>query len=292
MIRSMTGYGKAETSFSGKKYTVEIRSVNGKTADIGFRTSQIPREYEYDLRQYLIKKLQRGNIDLFISVDQEEETLENTFNVQLIRQYFKELQTIFKDMEQEVSSTDLAAVLLRMPEVREVQKKEIDPLGWKTLKQCIFLAAENLDEFRCREGSRLGQDLLSHIDNIETYLHKVEELDPQRIISVKERLTDKLSGLSEEITIDQNRLEQELIYYLEKVNISEECVRLRQHCSYFRQTMEQEEFAGRKLGFIAQEMGREINTLGSKAAHAGMQQYVVMMKDELEKIKEQVLNVL
>lgn len=292
MIRSMTGYGKAETSFSGKKYTVEIRSVNGKTADIGFRTSQIPREYEYDLRQYLIKKLQRGNIDLFISVDQEEETLENTFNVQLIRQYFKELQTIFKDMEQEVSSTDLAAVLLRMPEVREVQKKEIDPLGWKTLKQCIFLAAENLDEFRCREGSRLGQDLLSHIDNIETYLLKVEELDPQRIISVKERLTDKLSGLSEEITIDQNRLEQELIYYLEKVNISEECVRLRQHCSYFRQTMEQEEFAGRKLGFIAQEMGREINTLGSKAAHAGMQQYVVMMKDELEKIKEQVLNVL
>lgn len=292
MIRSMTGYGKAETSFSGKKYTVEIRSVNGKTADIGFRTSQIPREYEYDLRQYLIKKLQRGNIDLFISVDQEEETLENTFNVQLIRQYFKELQTIFKDMEQEVSSTDLAAVLLRMPEVREVQKKEIDPLGWKTLKQCIFLAAENLDEFRCREGSRLGQDLLSHIDNIETYLHKVEELDPQRIISVKERLTDKLSGLSEEITIDQNRLEQELIYYLEKVNISEECVRLRQHCSYFRQTMEQEEFAGRKLGFIAQEMGREINTLGSKAAHAGMQQYVVIMKDELEKIKEQVLNVL
>jgi len=288
----MTGYGKAETSFSGKKYTVEIRSVNGKTADIGFRTSQIPREYEYDLRQYLIKKLQRGNIDLFISVDQEEETLENTFNVQLIRQYFKELQTIFKDMEQEVSSADLAAVLLRMPEVREVQKKEIDPLGWKTLKQCIFLAAENLDEFRCREGSRLGQDLLSHIDNIETYLHKVEELDPQRIISVKERLTDKLSGLSEEITIDQNRLEQELIYYLEKVNISEECVRLRQHCSYFRQTMEQEEFAGRKLGFIAQEMGREINTLGSKAAHAGMQQYVVMMKDELEKIKEQVLNVL
>lgn len=292
MIRSMTGYGKAETSFSGKKYTVEIRSVNGKTADIGFRTSQIPREYEYDLRQYLIKKLQRGNIDLFISVDQEEETLENTFNVQLIRQYFKELQTVFKDMEQEVSSTDLAAVLLRMPEVREVQKKEIDPLGWKTLKQCIFLAAENLDEFRCREGSRLGQDLLSHIDNIETYLLKVEELDPQRIISVKERLTDKLSGLSEEITIDQNRLEQELIYYLEKVNISEECVRLRQHCSYFRQTMEQEEFAGRKLGFIAQEMGREINTLGSKAAHAGMQQYVVMMKDELEKIKEQVLNVL
>lgn len=292
MIRSMTGYGKAETSFSGKKYTVEIRYVNGKTADIGFRTSQIPREYEYDLRQYLIKKLQRGNIDLFISVDQEEETLENTFNVQLIRQYFKELQTVFKDMEQEVSSTDLAAVLLRMPEVREVQKKEIDPLGWKTLKQCIFLAAENLDEFRCREGSRLGQDLLSHIDNIETYLLKVEELDPQRIISVKERLTDKLSGLSEEITIDQNRLEQELIYYLEKVNISEECVRLRQHCSYFRQTMEQEEFAGRKLGFIAQEMGREINTLGSKAAHAGMQQYVVMMKDELEKIKEQVLNVL
>ncbi|HHV04875.1 MAG: YicC/YloC family endoribonuclease [Bacteroidales bacterium] len=292
MIRSMTGYGKAETSFSGKKYTVEIRSVNGKTADIGFKTSQIPREYEYDLRQYLIRRLQRGNIDLFISVDQEEEVLENTFNVRLIRQYFKELQTIFGDMDQEVSSTDLAAALLRMPEVREVQKKDIDPPVWETLEKCIFKAAENLDEFRCREGDRLGQDLISHIDNIEAYLQKAEELDPERILSVKKRLEDKLSGLRDEIAFDQNRLEQELIYYLEKADISEERVRLRQHCAYFRQTMEQEEFAGRKLSFISQEMGREINTLGSKAAHAGMQQYVVMMKDELEKIKEQVLNVL
>jgi len=288
----MTGYGKAETSFSGKKYTVEIRSVNGKTADIGFKTSQIPKEYEYDLRQSLIKRLQRGNIDLFISFDQEEEILENTFNVSLIRQYFQELQTIFRDMEQEVSSTDLAAALLRMPEVREVQKKELDPQVWDSLKTCIYEAAENLDEFRKREGERLGEDLLSHIDNIETYLEKAEALDPERIVAVRKRLEDKLAGLSDEISIDKNRLEQELIYYLEKADISEERVRLRQHCNYFKQTLQEEEFAGRKLAFISQEMGREINTLGSKAAHAGMQQYVVMMKDELEKIKEQVLNVL
>lgn len=288
----MTGYGKAQASFSGKKYTVEIRSVNGKTADIGFKTSQIPREFEYELRQDLIKKLQRGNIDLFISADQEEEVLENAFNVSLIKQYFKELQAIFQDMHQDVSSTDLAAALLRMPEVREVQKKEIEVPVWEELKKCIFQAVDNLDEFRLREGERLGQDLLSHINNIECYLTKAEELDPVRIVAVRKRLEDKLAGLRDDIPVDQNRLEQELIYYLEKADISEERVRLRQHCTYFKQTIGQEEFAGRKLAFISQEMGREINTLGSKAAHAGMQKYVVMMKDELEKIKEQVLNVL
>ncbi|MFA6817434.1 MAG: YicC/YloC family endoribonuclease [Bacteroidales bacterium] len=292
MIRSMTGYGKAQASFSGKKYTVEIRSVNGKTADIGFKTSQIPREFEYELRQDLIKKLQRGNIDLFISADQEEEVLENAFNVPLIKQYFKELQAIFQDMHQDVSSADLAAALLRMPEVREVQKKEIEVPVWEELKKCIFQAVDNLDEFRLREGERLGQDLLSHINNIECYLTKAEELDPVRIVAVRKRLEDKLAGLRDDIPVDQNRLEQELIYYLEKADISEERVRLRQHCTYFKQTIGQEEFAGRKLAFISQEMGREINTLGSKAAHAGMQKYVVMMKDELEKIKEQVLNVL
>ena len=150
MIRSMTGYGKAQASFSGKKYTVEIRSVNGKTADIGFKTSQIPREFEYELSQDLIKKLQRGNIDLFISADQEEEVLENAFNVPLIKQYFKELQAIFQDMHQDVSSTDLAAALLRMPEVREVQKKEIEVPVWEELKKCIFQAVDNLDEFRSK----------------------------------------------------------------------------------------------------------------------------------------------
>ncbi|MBP6867380.1 MAG: YicC family protein [Bacteroidales bacterium] len=292
MIRSMTGYGKAEVSYSGKKFTVEIRSVNGKTADIGFKTSQIPREYEHELRKNLINRLQRGNIDLFIGIDQEVAELGNTFNVVLIRQYYKELQEVFRDIDQEVSPAELAAALLRMPEVREVQKKEMDAFEWKVLEECIYRAADNLDEFRCREGERLGQDLLSHIDNIENHLLEVEKLDPGRIVSVRKRLDDKLSGLGEDVTIDQNRLEQELIYYLEKTDISEERVRLSQHCTYFRQTMDQEAFAGRKLNFIAQEMGREINTLGSKAAHAGMQQYVVMMKDELEKIKEQVLNVL
>ncbi|MDD2289618.1 MAG: YicC family protein [Bacteroidales bacterium] len=292
MIRSMTGYGKAEVSFSGQKYTVEIRSVNGKTADIGFKTSQIPREYEHDLRKNLINKLQRGNIDMFIGVDQEVVELGKTFNVELIRQYYKELQDIFKEIAQEVNPTELAAALLRMPEVREVQKKEMDAGEWKILEACIYQAADNLDEFRCREGERLGQDLLSHLENIENYLHIVETLDPGRMESIRKRLDDKLSGLGEDVSIDQNRLEQELIYYLEKTDISEERVRLSQHCTYFRQTMDQEEYAGRKLNFIAQEMGREINTLGSKAAHAGMQQYVVMMKDELEKIKEQVLNVL
>ena len=288
----MTGYGKAEALFSGKKFTVEIRSLNGKTADIGFKTSQIPREYEHDLRKNLINRLQRGNIDLFIAVDQEVADLDNIFNVELIKQYYKELQAIFRDIAQEVSPSELAVSLLRLPEVREVQKKEVDIAEWQVLEQCIYQAADKLDEFRCREGEILGQDLLSHIDNIESHLVKVGELDPERIVSVRKRLEDKLAGLGEDASIDKNRVEQELIYYLEKADISEERVRLSQHCTYFRQIIVQEEYAGRKLNFIAQEMGREINTLGSKAAHAGMQQYVVMMKDELEKIKEQVLNVL
>ena len=254
MIRSMTGYGKAEVSYSGKKFTVEIRSVNGKTADIGFKTSQIPREYEHELRKNLINRLQRGNIDLFIGIDQEVAELGNTFNVVLIRQYYKELQEVFRDIDQEVSPAELAAALLRMPEVREVQKKEMDAFEWKVLEECIYRAADNLDEFRCREGERLGQDLLSHIDNIENHLLEVEKLDPGRIVSVRKRLDDKLSGLGEDVTIDQNRLEQELIYYLEKTDISEERVRLSQHCTYFRQTMDQEAFDGRKLNFIAQEM--------------------------------------
>ncbi|HQB22974.1 MAG TPA: YicC family protein [Bacteroidales bacterium] len=292
MIRSMTGYGKAYASIAGKKYTVEIRSVNGKTADVGFKTSQIPREYEHDLRKALIEKLQRGNIDLFISVDQEQNVLENSFNAGLVKKLFVELKSIFNEMDQDVSTTELAAALLRIPEVREVQKRELVPEEWQLLQDTIFAAADNLDAFRIQEGKQLGKDMLTHLDAIEEYLREVERLDPTRIVSIRKRLEDKMAGMCEEITLDQNRLEQELIYYLEKMDINEERVRLKQHCVYFRQTMESEVFAGRKLSFISQEMGREINTLGSKSAHAQMQQFVVMMKDELEKIKEQVLNVL
>lgn len=292
MIRSMTGYGKAQVSFEGKKYTVEIRSVNGKTADIGFKTSQVPREAEPELRQRLAARLQRGNIDLFITPEQEDNGVESYFNTELIKRYFVELQTVFTGMGQDVTASDIAGALLRMPEVREVRKKDPDPREWEQLSDCIDKAADDLDAFRIREGARLGQVLLAHTDLIEEYLHMAEQLDPERSATVRKKLDERLSGLDSEISIDKNRLEQELIYYLEKADITEERVRLQQHCRYFRQTLAQEEFAGRKLGFIAQEMGREINTLGSKAGHAGMQQYVVMMKDELEKIKEQVLNVL
>lgn len=290
----MTGYGKAETSIAGKKYTVEIRSVNGKTADVGFKTSQIPREHEHALRKRLIDKLQRGNIDLFISIqqDQEQEVHESTFNAHLIKKYFSDLQAIFQELEQEVRASDLTAALLRMPEIREVQKRELDPEEWDKLVDTIFKAADNVDEFRLKEGEQLGKDLLSHLNMIELYTKKIEELDPGRIAVVRKRLEDKIADMGNDVTVDQNRLEQELIYYLEKADINEERVRLKQHCAYFRQTLEDEKYAGRKLNFISQEMGREINTLGSKAFHAQIQQLVVKMKDELEKIKEQVLNVL
>lgn len=290
----MTGYGKAETSIAGKKYTVEIRSVNGKTADVGFKTSQIPREHEHALRKRLIDKLQRGNIDLFISIqqDQEQEVHESTFNAHLIKKYFLDLKAIFQDLEQEVRTSDLTAALLRMPEIREVQKRELDPEEWDKLVDTIFKAADQLDEFRLKEGEQLGKDLLSHLDRIELYTKKIEELDPGRIAVVKKRLEDKIADMCNDVTVDQNRLEQELIYYLEKADINEERVRLTQHCAYFRHTLKDEKYAGRKLNFISQEMGREINTLGSKAFHAPIQQLVVKMKDELEKIREQVLNIL
>ncbi len=288
----MTGYGKAETTIAGKKYTVEIRSLNGKVADVGFKTSQIPRAQEHPLRKQIIDKLQRGNIDLFITTQQEQELYESTFNEALIKKYFQDLKDIFHDLEEEVHAPDLIAALLRMPEVREVQRKELATEEWDKLADTILRAVDQLDEFRIKEGEQLGKDLLSHLDHIERYLQKIEELDPNRIASVRKRLEDKMADMCDDITIDQNRLEQELIYYLEKMDINEERVRLKQHCTYFRQTMEADAYAGRKVNFISQEMGREINTLGSKAFYAPIQQLVVKMKDELEKIREQVLNVL
>lgn len=292
MIRSMTGYGKAVALIDDKKYTVEIRSVNGKTADISLKTSQIPREKEPELRQQMAARLQRGNIDMFITVEQDENAVPDAFNANLIAHYYNELKHIFDAMHQEVAPADIAAVLLRMPEVRETRKAEMGPATWESLNKCIGEAMESLDQFRAKEGERLGKDLLLRVDLIEQDLTFVEELDPERIALVRSKLKDRLNGLGGEIPFDPNRLEQELIYYLEKADITEERVRLRQHCTYFRQTLDNEPYPGRKLNFIAQEMGREINTLGSKATHAVMQQYVVKMKDELEKIKEQVLNVL
>lgn len=292
MIRSMTGYGKAVATIENKKYTVEIRSVNGKTADISFKTSQILRENEPALRQKMADALQRGNIDLFITVEQDQEALPEAFNAALITHYYNEVKTIFDALHLKVAPAEMAAVLLRMPEVRETRKAEMEPAVWEALSECIDRAVEHLDQFRSKEGERLGRDLLLRVDLIEQYLTTVEAMDPERIALVRSRLVERLNGLNGDISFDPNRLEQELIYYLEKADITEERVRLRQHCTYFRQTLDSEPYPGRKLNFIAQEMGREINTLGSKATHAGMQQYVVKMKDELEKIKEQVLNVL
>ena len=200
---------------------------------MGFKTSQIPREYEHDLRKALIEKLQRGNIDLFISVDQEQNVLENSFNAGLVKKLFVELKSIFNEMDQDVSTTELAAALLRIPEVREVQKRELVPEEWQLLLDTIFVAADNLDAFRIQEGELLGKDMLTHLDAIEEYLREVERLDPTRIVSIRKRLEDKMAGMCEEITLDQNRLEQELIYYLEKMDINEERVRLKQHCVYF-----------------------------------------------------------
>ena len=291
MLKSMTGYGKAECLLGPDKYLVEIRSVNGKTADITFKTPLIPRDKEVEVRKYIADTLNRGNIDLFITVERAEGAATKQISRDTLLAYYEQLQ-------QAVSGTELAccepntllASLLRLPDVLETRSTEITGDAWEKLYEAIRQAVAGLDDFRRREGESLRRDVLAQVDKIESYIPEVERYERERITAIRERLDARLRELAAQP--DANRLEQEMIFYLEKLDINEEKVRLRQHCRYFRETVEEEPLPGRKLGFIAQEMGREINTLGSKANHAEIQKWVVKMKDELEKIKEQSFNIL
>jgi TIGR00255 family protein len=291
MTQSMTGYGRAEVSLPNEKILIEIRSVNGKTADIGIKNSYIPRSKEAELRKMLTEKLQRGSIDIYIS-SEAKKNLDRPINKDLFIAYYQEIQALQALLPQSAPQTDLISTILRIPEVMASKAAEPDESQWQLLQEGVLQAAESLIIFRQTEGKRLTEDILERVSNIEGTLSAVEAEAPSRIDSVKERLQSRLAELGTSIQIDNNRFEQELIYYLEKLDVTEEMVRLRQHCRFFRDTLAQEPYPGRKLSFIAQEMGREINTLGSKANHANIQQQVVGMKDELEKIKEQCLNIL
>ena len=296
MLKSMTGYGKAEADINDKKYIVEIRSLNAKTADISLKTSLIPREKELEVRQYLNSALNRGTIDLFISVEKSSERDEKaTLNKEVLLSYLEELNHALKGSKWHKAATnDFAAPLvtgvLRLPDVYEVKREELGEEGWEILFEAIRQATANLNDYRTAEGAILRADIMAKVDAIEALIPEVESLEAERVAAVRERLASRMKELS--LQADQNRLEQEIIFYIDKLDINEEKVRLRQHCKYFRETIEGEEFPGKKLGFIAQEMGREINTLGSKASHAGIQKIVVRMKADLEKIKEQSMNVL
>ena len=290
----MTGYGKAECVLPDSKITIEIRSLNGKNADISIKSSLIPREKEMGIRQYIAKELQRGNIDLFATYEQNAATQAKQINMELAKDYYRQISALGTEVGacalQSQNPNDLLAMILRMPDVVETKKQEMTDETWAPLEEAIHNAVAALNDFRAQEGEILYKDVTSRVALIESYVEEVEKHEQERVQAVKERIHNRIAELG--INPDENRLEQEIVFYVEKLDINEEKVRLRQHCKYFMETINTEPYPGKKLGFIAQEMGREINTMGSKANHAQIQQWVVKMKDELEKIKEQSLNIL
>ena len=287
MILSMTGYGKAETNAHNKKFTVEIKSLNSKQIDMNVRVPSAYRYKEINIRKLLSTALSRGKIDcsLFIEYTGTEKTA--NINAEVVKKYYHDLQNIAKQLN---NNDELMSTVMRMPEVMKLEKEEIDPQEWETIESLIQQASNALTQFRKDEGQSLAQDFILHIENIRSLMHSIEKEEHQRVANIKDRIIEKLGELRS--NVDESRLEQELIYYLEKLDVTEEIVRLSNHLNYFLETMNSDISEGKKLAFICQEIGREINTIGSKSNNADMQQQVVQMKDELEKIKEQILNVL
>lgn len=295
MIKSMTGYGKAEAILETGKITVEVRSLNGKTADISIKTSMLPKDKEMTVRHKIANELTRGNIDFFVTFEPNAADSAKKINMELAMEYFQQIETLGKKMGahslQSQNPNDLLAMILRMPEVMDAKKQDvITDENWPVVEACIDEALKNINSFREQEGEVLCKDVTEKVESIMEYSKQIEQYETERTDAIREKILSRFAELKAEP--DQSRLEQEMIFYIEKLDINEEKVRLRQHCRYFLDTLNNEPNPGKKLGFIAQEMGREINTTGSKANHTEIQKIVVKMKDELEKIKEQSLNIL
>ena len=288
----MTGYGKAEQLAGQKKITVELRSLNSKTLDLNVKIPAEYREKENAVRNELFRTVQRGKVEIQILSVSQEATLLSTINEAAFLAYYRQLDGLLKQAGSSAAEAGIAQIILRMPNVLTEPALEIPEEEWTALSGCLQQALAAFDHFRMQEGMALKCDILTHVTAITALLEEVKNNEPQRLELLRQRMENSLSTMLQNANYDKNRFEQELIYYIEKFDITEEKIRLKQHCDYFCQTIETEETPGRKLSFIAQEMGREINTLGSKANHAGIQKIVVQMKDELEKIKEQLLNVL
>ena len=284
----MTGFGRAEGVVKDRKVTVEVRSLNSKQLDLLVKVPSLFKEREVEVRQWAGEQLVRGKAELTIGIEQHAQK-RTTFDKALIQAYYAELSSIAQEIAPD-HRTDLLAQVLRLPEVTTTTTDRVDEEEWTVVMGLVRQAVEAFDRFRSSEGGRLAQELGQRVSLIRQLLEEVETLDQGRADRTREKLRARLAEL--QVSVDHDRFEQELVYYLEKMDLTEERVRLRSHCTYFMETMEKDEHQGRKLGFIAQEMGREINTLGSKANDATVQRLVVRMKDELEKIKEQVLNVL
>ena len=286
MIQSMTGFGKASQQLPNKKITVEIKSLNSKGLDLNVRMPQNFRELELGLRTQIGQILERGKIDLSIFVELSSEETTSKINAPIIKSYINQMKAILPTADE----TELMKMAIRLPDALKTERDELDPNEWIEIQKTIDEALVNIQNFRKDEGKSLENEFKIRLQNIHQLMISSESFESERIETVKNKLRTALDDLK--VNVDENRFEQELIFYLEKYDVTEEKVRLANHLKYFQETIDSNEANGRKLGFITQEIGREINTMGSKANHAGMQKLVVQMKDELEKMKEQVLNIL
>ena len=283
MIQSMTGFGKSEVQTENRKITIEIKSLNSKNLDLNARFPTLYKEKEMEVRKWIARELLRGKIDVVLFAETTGEETSTRINKSIVEGYLSQLEGIRKE-------ADILSIAMRLPDVLKTEREELDEEEWQKIEAGISRAIEQLNEFRSSEGMELKRDFEMRIAILEDKLKKVMEIDPERLEAVRSRLDKSIEEIR--ASVDQNRFEQELIYYLEKLDITEEKVRLNKHLSYFLYSLNEEVSNGKKLGFITQEIGREINTIGSKANYTPMQKVVVEMKDELEKIKEQLLNVL
>ena len=289
MILSMTGYGKSELNLQNANFTIEVRSLNSKQIDANVKMSSIYRDKEIGIRKLLSEKLQRGKIELSIWREKSESSSNYILNKEVAKDYFSQIKELNNSLDLDIK--ELMSSILKMPDVLVKGDEKGDENEWKEIEKGVNSAIDNLLQFRLDEGSKLEEDITSRINQLSSLLKDIAPFAKDRIAKIKESLSEKLSEIDSK-NIDENRFQQELIYYLEKQDITEEQVRLSTHLNYFLETMKTDSPNGKKLGFISQEIGREVNTIGSKSSDAEMQKIVVQMKDELEKIKEQLLNIL
>ncbi len=291
MLKSMTGFGRAEQTFGEKTYLVEVKALNGKQFELQLKLPPLLRPYEFDIRSLLQEHLLRGTIDCYVNIKQNGASRPVAINTDLIRAYFNQINQLATELK--VDSNSVLSALLRLPEVVTPTLEVLNDDDFNDFKKVLILALHELNAHRTEEGASLTKDLLTRIAHIKEQEEEILKLEPSRMVRIKTEINDLLNEHVGKDNIDNNRLEQELIYYMEKIDIHEEQIRLRQHCEFFAEVLNgPQEGKGKKLSFILQEIGREINTTGSKAYDADIQKCVVMMKDEMEKAKEQVLNVL
>ena len=291
MVQSMTGFGKASGEFNGKKIVVEIKSLNSKQLDISTRLAGLYREKDIEIRNEVSQGLERGKIELALYIENNGKETNTQINQSVIEAYYNQIQTISANTGIEIPA-NWFEILLRLPDVMKSETVELNEDEWIEVKKIISDAIQQLKNFRIQEGKSLEQVFRNKIMHIDQLLGEIAPFEAERVERIKAKLEENLQNIADKFDYDKNRLEQELIFYIEKLDVNEEKIRLKTHLDYFIETMEKEHAPGKKLGFIAQEIGREVNTLGSKSNHSEMQKIVVLMKDDLEQIKEQVLNVL